>query len=151
MFVLDNTNISVVYPWSRANHGWQSLLPLPENIVSSCLPLALERQKLDLKFMQLVTPGADFLMELLDCVNQLFKGVGVHEIKVKMGTRAWIVPFVDGSLDSVILGQFVVALELDVFDRVFVAVSPALELQVIVFENDSAERIYEWVVYPSLA
>lgn len=84
-------------------------------------------------------------------MNQLFKGVGVHEIKVKMGTRAWIVPFVDGSLDSVILGQFVVALELDVFDRVFVAVSPALELQVIVFENDSAERIYEWVVYPSLA
>jgi len=141
VFVLDNTNISVVYPWSRADHGWQSLLPLPENIVSSCLPSTLERQQLDLKFMLLVTPGADFLMELLECGNQLFKGAGVHEIKVKMGTRAWIVPFVDGSLDSVILGQFLVALELDVFDRVFVAVSPTLELQVIVFENDGAERI----------
>ncbi|KAH7863857.1 hypothetical protein Vadar_022783 [Vaccinium darrowii] len=150
VFVLDDTNISVVYPWSRADHGWQALLPLPGNIVSSCLPSALERQQLDLKFMLLVTPDVDYLMELQNCVSQLFRDTGMQEIKIRMGTRAWIVPFVDGGLDSVILGQFVAALELDVFDSVFVTVSPTLELQVIVFDDDNVERAYEWLLYPRL-
>jgi len=54
------------------------------------------------------------------------------------------------SVDTVTLGQFVAALELDVFDSVFVAMFPALELQVIVFEDDNAGRVYEWLSYPRL-
>lgn len=77
-------------------------------------------------------------------MSQLFRDTGMQEIKITMGTRAWMVPFVGGSLDSVALGQFVATLELDVFDSVFVAVSPALELQVIVFDGDSVEKVYEW-------
>ncbi|KAH7865835.1 hypothetical protein Vadar_011867 [Vaccinium darrowii] len=38
-------------------------------------------------------------------------------------------------------------LELDVFDCAFVAVLPALELQVIVFNNENAERVYEWISF----
>ncbi|KAH7857669.1 hypothetical protein Vadar_015224 [Vaccinium darrowii] len=82
VFVLDNANISVVYPWSRADHGWQSVLPLPEKIVSSCLPSTLERQQLDLRFMLLVAPGTDFLMELENCLSQLFTSVEIQETKV---------------------------------------------------------------------
>jgi len=80
-------------------------------------------------------------------VSQLFADTVVEDIKIKMGTRAWMIPFVDGRLDNLILGQFVGVLELDVFDCVFVAVSPALELQVIVFNNENAERVYEWISY----
>ncbi|KAH7838242.1 hypothetical protein Vadar_023909 [Vaccinium darrowii] len=141
VFVLDDTNISVVYPWSRADHGWQTLLPLPGNIVTSCLPSVMERQQLDLKFMLVITPDVDFFMDLQDCVSRLFGNTGVEEIKIKMGTHAWVIPFADGRLDSIILEQFVAVLELDVFDCVFVAMSPALELQVIVFVVHAIEML----------
>lgn len=63
---------------------------------------------------------------------------------IRMASRIWNVAIEDSQFNATHFNQFVNSLELYFLDYVLVSVSPCMELQIIVFDMEDAEKVYGW-------
>ncbi|KAG5536018.1 hypothetical protein RHGRI_023718 [Rhododendron griersonianum] len=61
-----------------------------------------------------------------------------------MASRIWIIAIENLQLNASHFNQFLNALELYFLDYILVIISPTLEFQIIIFDMEDVEKVYEW-------
>ncbi|KAI8556051.1 hypothetical protein RHMOL_Rhmol05G0222600 [Rhododendron molle] len=81
----------------------------------------------------------DKLQTMLDDLN-------LEVISVRMGNRTWSISINNGHLNGAMFNQLLDALQLQLYDYVFIAMLPNLDVRVIILDHaNDRERIYEWL------
>lgn len=84
------------------------------------------------------------LQEFEGRLNFVLTDTHLKQIIIRMASRTWIIKVQDLQLNAAHFHEFILALDLCFLDYIMVIVSPAVELQVVIFDMEDAERIYGW-------
>lgn len=72
--------------------------------------------------------------------------LNLEVISVRMGNRTWLISVNNGHLDGAMFNQLLDALNLQLYDYVFITVLPNLDVRVVVLDaTTDRERIYDWL------
>ncbi|KAI8543769.1 hypothetical protein RHMOL_Rhmol08G0244000 [Rhododendron molle] len=70
----------------------------------------------------------------------------LHGLQVQMGNRTWSISLNNGDLNDAMFNQLLDALQLQLFDYVFITMLPNLTVRIIVLHaTTDRERIYDWL------
>lgn len=68
----------------------------------------------------------------------------IAKLQINVGTRKWLIPLVNTTLEASSFIQFINNLQLEALDYLFVSLSSTMELTIIVFDCMAVEKIYDW-------
>lgn len=144
VFILNENNVEVQFPWSQPNPAWVNLFPIPVGLVTSCIPSVFANQQSSKKFGHQYVASNHVAPVFQGQLNDLIHENPTQQLTIKVGNFVWVVPVYNGYLHYPTLEQFIDNLDLDTLDYLFVSVSGDMELTIIVFDYYCIEKVYEW-------
>lgn len=85
------------------------------------------------------------MQEFQNRLELVLEDLNLELITVRMGNRTWSISVDNAHLNAAMLNGFLDALQLQLYDYVFITMLPNLDVRVMILDSpNDRERIYDW-------
>ncbi|KAI8546116.1 hypothetical protein RHMOL_Rhmol07G0091200 [Rhododendron molle] len=134
--------------WILIKHGCKAwpIEVVDGNFLTACLPSTFRHNLPLLKSGYWYMPQTNHLQNFQDRLQTVLDDLNLEEITVQMGNRTWSISVTNGHLNDAMFNQVLDALELQLFDYVFITMLPNLTVRLIILDaTTDRERIFDWL------
>ncbi|KAG5536256.1 hypothetical protein RHGRI_023888 [Rhododendron griersonianum] len=145
--ILDQNDVEVSYDWTMLlNEHWRELHGLQGNFVTAYQPSTIQQNLPLMKSGYWCMPQTIHLRDFQSRVQSVLEDLNLEVISVRMGNRTWSITVDNGHLNGAMFNQLLDALQLQLYDYVFITMLPNLDVRVVVLDaTNDRERIYDWL------
>ncbi|XP_058216692.1 uncharacterized protein LOC131327557 [Rhododendron vialii] len=128
------------------NEHWRELHALQGNFVTACLPSTIQHNLPLMKSGYWCMPQTNNLQDFQRRLQIVLDNLNLEVISVRMGNRTWSISVNNGHLNGAMFNQLLDALQLQLYDYVFITMLPNLNIRVVVLDaTTDREMIYDWL------
>ncbi|KAG5536261.1 hypothetical protein RHGRI_023888 [Rhododendron griersonianum] len=116
------------------------------NFVTAYQPSTIQQNLPLMKSGYWCMPQTIHLRDFQSRVQSVLEDLNLEVISVRMGNRTWSITVDNGHLNGAMFNQLLDALQLQLYDYVFITMLPNLDVRVVVLDaTNDRERIYDWL------
>ncbi|KAI8542238.1 hypothetical protein RHMOL_Rhmol08G0122900 [Rhododendron molle] len=145
--ILDQNGVEVSYDWTMLlNEHWRQFHDLQGYFVTACLPSTIQQNLPLMTSGYWYMPQTNHLEDFQHRLQAVLDDLNLEVISVRMGNRTWSISINNGHLNGIMFNQLLDALQLQLYDYVFIVILPNLDVRVVILDHaNDKERIYEWL------
>ncbi|XP_058217299.1 uncharacterized protein LOC131328367 [Rhododendron vialii] len=147
VIILDENDIEVSYNWTMlVNEHWREFHSVQGNLITACSPSTILRNLPLIKSGYCCIPEVNYLQEFQTRLEPVLEDLNLQSISVRMGNRTWRISIDSGYLNAAMFNLFLNALQLQLYDYLFITMLPNLEITVVILDGgNGSARIYDSV------